>query len=126
MSHALDTRTIYAIEILLSIAFVSTSIALLIVGNLCFQGKGPPSNPTQCENIYISGILMSFICGCALVFGLLCYIADRCDAPTATPIPPLSNRRQTHAPDSIVVVSQQKSTKSKSVKNPLSSHVQKA
>jgi hypothetical protein len=124
MSHSLETRTIYAIEILLSIAFVSTSIALLIVGNLCFQGKGPPSNPTQCENIYISGILMSFICGCALAFGALCYIADRCEA--RIPAPPLSNRRQTHAPDTIVVVRQKKSTKSKSVKNPLSSHVQKA
>jgi len=120
----LNTRIIYTIEILFSIAFVSTGLALLIIGSQCVQGKGPPSNPTQCENIYISGILILFICGIVLAFGLLFYIAERCEAPV--PTQRVNRRHSQNSTDTVIEVRPRKVSLPKSVKNPLSSRNEKA
>jgi len=116
---------IYAIEILVSIAFVFTSIALLIVGNLCTKNASPPQDPTQCQNIYISGIIMMFICGCLLVFGLLMYMVERCEQ---LPVASISDT-ETPVVVSVLPKTPKKPKKSKNLKltkNPLSSSRQSA
>ena len=70
-----------AIGITISLAIVSGSVGLLIVGYRCYHGYSPLSdNNKGCQDIYISGIIMTFIIGCLLVFYLLFRIADYMDS----------------------------------------------
>jgi len=68
------------IGILLSIAFVGVSFGLLISGAVCTKSGTWIANPRDCENVYVSGILMCFIIGVVLFFWFLAYLAERCDS----------------------------------------------
>jgi len=63
-----------------SLALTITSVGLLVTGYYCYYGKNTlPNNNARCEDIYISGILMTFLIGCALVIWLLVTIVERCE-----------------------------------------------
>lgn len=82
--------------VLLSVAFVCTSFGLLISGALCFYGKSNSSlNPTTCENIYVSGLLMSFIVGAVVLFNLVFCLINRLHPfPEDEPVPkPVKKKR---------------------------------
>jgi len=64
-----------------------------------------------------------FISGCVLIFGVLFYIVERCDIVEPT----VANTHHTNN-DTVVTVLPKKTKKSplKSIKNPLSSRIEKA
>jgi hypothetical protein len=73
-------RLSIAIGITISLAIVSGSLALLIVGYRCYYGYNSlADNNKGCQDIYISGILMTFLIGCVFVFYLLCKVVDCID-----------------------------------------------
>lgn len=75
-------RVSLAIGITISLAIVSSSLGLLIVGYRCYYGYDSLSNNNKgCQDIYISGIIMTFIIGCLFVFYLLFRIVDCIDNP---------------------------------------------
>jgi hypothetical protein len=83
----LSERVCNAIGTLITIALAVAGISCLVVGLVCFNSGGWVSNKTQCESIYITGILSSFVIGVVFVFGLLFYLVERCDRPpTARPV----------------------------------------
>jgi hypothetical protein len=63
--------------IILSIAFIFTSIGLLISGYICNPSWA--INKDTCLNMYISGIFMTFILGVIMVFNLLICLVERMD-----------------------------------------------
>jgi hypothetical protein len=70
-------KTSLAIGITISLAIVSGSLTMLIVGYRCYYGYNSlADNNKGCQDIYISGILMTFLLGCVFVFYLLFKFAD--------------------------------------------------
>lgn len=82
-------KILEGVGIVLSVALVCTSFGLLITGGLCFYGKVTLSvSPSTCENIYVSGLLMSFIVGVIILFNLLFCLVNRLDPlPENEPVP---------------------------------------
>jgi len=67
-----------AIGITISLAIVSVSLGLLIVGYRCYYGYVTLSdNNKGCQDIYVSGLILTFLIGCLFVLYLLSYVADR-------------------------------------------------
>jgi len=81
-----ENRVINAIGIVISAAFVCSGLGLLIAGLLCtYNIKATVSG--NCETIYVTGILMTFVIGTCIVFALLAYMVDRCEQ--VQPPPPV-------------------------------------
>ena len=73
-----------AIGFILSIAFVISSLGLIIAGAHCTFGEpGWKISKDSCLNIYISGILMCFLLGVVIVFNVFICIIDRFDRPVS-------------------------------------------
>ncbi len=71
-----------AIGIILSIAFVTSSLGLIIAGAHCVYGDpGWKISKDSCLNMYLSGILMCFLLGVVIVFNVFICIAERCELP---------------------------------------------
>ena len=71
-----------AIGIILSIAFVTSSLGLIIAGAHCVYGDpGWKISKDSCLNMYLSGILMCFLLGLVVVFNVFICIVDRCELP---------------------------------------------
>ena len=82
-----ERRLFYIIEILLTMLFVGTSIGLLVVGRYCYYGPNYlPNNNARCEDIFISGIIMSFISGCVLLVWLFIIAMNHCDKIDSRPV----------------------------------------
>lgn len=58
--------------------FATVSLCLLIVGGVCYYTKnsGIKLGPESCENVYVSGLIMSGLVVVAFFFRILKYIAD--------------------------------------------------
>jgi hypothetical protein len=70
-------RLSIAIGITISLAIVICSLTLLIIGYRCYYGYNTlADNNKGCQDIYISGILMTFLIGCVFAFYLLCKFID--------------------------------------------------
>lgn len=74
----LSERACNAIGTLVTTALVVSGVGCFIVGQVCFTSGGWVSNKTQCESIYISGILIMFVIGVMVVFGLFMCIIENC------------------------------------------------
>lgn len=75
-----NSRLVLAIEWALFVSITLTSLGLLISGHQCYyKGSVLPYNNANCENIYISGIILTFICGVIIAFTLLFWLVDKCD-----------------------------------------------
>ena len=64
---------------LFTVALVSSSIGCLTTGIVCYNSGGWVSNKGDCINIYITGIIMSFISAIILLVGIILYIIEKCD-----------------------------------------------
>jgi len=89
------------VEILISILFSITSIGLLVTGANCYNNKIWITDAEICQNVYISGIILTFILGVCILFGLLCLMVDVCDKPVI--VNPVRRRsgRLTAGPESV-------------------------
>lgn len=73
-------RISIAIGITISLAIVLGSLIMLIVGYRCYYGYNSlVDNNKGCQDIYISGILMTFLLGCIFMFYLLFKLVDCID-----------------------------------------------
>jgi hypothetical protein len=82
-----EKRCLNIVEVLLTIIFVGTSLGLLITGRYCYYGPNYlPNNNARCEDIFISGIIMSFISGCVLIIWFFIFLVNRCDNYVPTPV----------------------------------------
>ena len=81
----LSERVCNTIGILITTALTVSGISCLVVGLVCFNTGGWVSNKAQCESIYITGILMSFIIGIIVVFSLFICLIEYCEK-RATPV----------------------------------------
>ena len=94
-------RIFWGLCIFFSVAFVCISFGLLISGGLCFYGKSNwTTNARTCEDVYVSGILMSFIVGVVLFFNLLFYLVSWLDdapvrEPVSRPVVVLNKKKRT-------------------------------
>jgi hypothetical protein len=74
-------RISIVIGITISLAIVSGSLSMLIIGYRCYSGYISLSdNNRGCENIYISGLIMTFLIGCVFMFYLLFKLVDCLDS----------------------------------------------
>jgi len=72
--------------------YVCVSFSLLIVGGVCYYTKTSAINlnPGSCENVYISGLIMSSVVGAALVFMVIKCLADAIDFVPVKPLPKIN------------------------------------
>jgi hypothetical protein len=81
--------SINTIGILVSIAFVCVSFGLLISGAICTKSGNWISNPKDCESVYVSGLILSFMIGTVLMFCFLFWFVEKIDPPTASASAPV-------------------------------------
>jgi hypothetical protein len=80
------------IGILISIALTGTGLGLLTTG-LVYTNRGIwIIDKNECQNVYISGILMTFIIGTYWTFALLFCLVGLCEKPVVV-TNPLNRRR---------------------------------
>ena len=81
MYAVLESKTCYTIGTTLTVILTVVGYSLLISGGICTSTGQWITNKTDCQNVYITGILMACIMSVAWLFALLAYLVDRCDAP---------------------------------------------
>ena len=73
---------------IVTIALTVSGLGLLTTGLICTNTGKWVSDKGDCLNIYISGILMTFIISIIWLFGVLFWLLERCDKPaTALAVP---------------------------------------
>ena len=89
-------RILWGLSVFFSVAFVCISFSLLISGGLCFHGKSNwTTNARTCEDVYVSGILMSFIVGVVLFFNLLLCLVNWLEGvPASRPVGVLNKKKR--------------------------------
>jgi len=79
---------LYRLGIVISILFTLCSIGLLVVGANCHNNNIWITDAAVCENIYISGIVLTFISLVWILFGLMFYFVEYFDQPLETTVAP--------------------------------------
>lgn len=68
-----------AIGIIISLAFVIIGISFVIAGAICYNKPSSTSlSTTDCQGIYITGLVFVFILGMIMVYFIVDYILDKC------------------------------------------------
>ena len=70
---------------IVTIALTVSGLGLLTTGLICTNTGKWVSDKGDCLNIYISGILMTFIIGIVWLFLGLFWLAEHCDKPATAP-----------------------------------------
>ena len=81
MYAVLDSNTFHVVITTLSAIMTVIGYSLLIAGSVCNSTGRWISDKNDCMNVYISGILITFITSVIWLFAVLIYLFDRCDAP---------------------------------------------
>lgn len=81
MYAILDSNACHIVVTTLGVIITVVGYSLLIAGAVCNSSGGWISDKNHCLNVYISGILITFITSVIWLFALLIYLLDRCDAP---------------------------------------------